>query len=113
MDPAKARGGFRECHPTPLFDQDKVHDSFKAILTKQSYQQNMKKLQMLASQHGGRKLAADTVERVAKTGVDYLIDHDFYKKQKKVSCCTNIFLYLVLIAMVAYITINVIKQNGN
>ena len=63
---------------------------------------------MLASNHGGRQLAADTVEKVAKTGVDYLIDHDFYKKQKKVNCCTNLFLYLVLITMVAYITIDII-----
>ena len=111
MDPAKARGGFRECHLNPLFDADKVHDSLKAILTEQSYKSNIIKLQLLASQHGGRKLAADTVEMVAKTGVDFLIDHDFYQKQKKVSCCTNLLLYLTLITMVVYVIIDLIEDN--
>ena len=80
FDPRKAMGGFRECHPNPLFDSKKVEDSLNAIFTQQSYKQNMVRLQLLASQHGGRKLAADTIELVAKTGGEQLVDFDFHRK---------------------------------
>jgi hypothetical protein len=52
--------------------------------------------------HGGRKLAAEYVETVAKTGGEHLIDFDYAKKSQKVSCCKNLFLYLIIIMMTAY-----------
>jgi hypothetical protein len=88
----------------PLFDAEFVAEKFTKILTEDSFQIKMRKVQLECRSSGGRKAAADTVETVYFAGTDHLVDLDYNKKMWKLSCCTNCFLYIFILAFIGVFT---------
>jgi len=86
-----------------LFSADQVTESFQKLLTEQKYKLNILRLQSMCRTTGGRKLAADIVEREYICGHDHLIDLEMLEKTKGPNCCCNLFLYIFL--TVSYVTL--------
>ena len=69
------------------------------------------RMKLLAKMHGGRKLAADTVEMVAITGGEHLLDLDYHSKSQKVGFCKNVFMILIVILTLTYIAMQYLYFN--
>jgi hypothetical protein len=90
----------------PVFDENKVHDLFKEVLSNEKYRKNMARLSSQRRTTGGKTLAVDTIERVYISGVDHLLDKGLLEKTKKwgwcASRCSICWLVLIFIALIYF-----------
>lgn len=61
----------------PLFTKEDVAKKFKLILSDRSFTENMNTLKACCNASGGRKMAAEWVERAFVSTTEHLIDKDY------------------------------------
>ena len=82
----------------PIFTKDDVAKKFGKILSDKSFSNNMNTLRANCVATGGRKLAAEWVERAFVGTVEHLVDNDYVLKAKKMNFCCSIFFIIFLVA---------------
>lgn len=103
---SKARNKYEEnlTYKNPVFTQLDIKDKFSKLLTDECYQLKAKQVQIQCRSTGGRKLACDTVETIYFGGSEHLIDFDYHKKMKKISCCNNLLLFTIIASFLVAFT---------
>ena len=107
IDPKHARRGLEPdiSYETPLFTADDVFSKLVILLENKEYKLNSYRMQSLCRATGGRSLAADTIERVAKTGGEHLLMMDYHKKSQKVSCAK---MWLIILSLIGVLGIAIV-----
>lgn len=89
-----------------VFDAQKIHDLFKDVIEDKKYKKAMLRLNAQRRCTGGKKLAADTIERTYIAGVDHLLDKGLIEKTDKWDvwscCCAFCWGTLILIALIYF-----------
>lgn len=72
----------------------------------------MKRTQIMLRTSGGRDLAVDSIEKTYIAGSKYLVDTDYIRKSKSISCYTFTFFMMFLVAFFgAFAWLSVNKYN--
>ena len=68
---------FKKTEENPIFTKEDVAKKFSKVLTDKSFYDNMTTLRANCVATGGRKLAAEWVERAFVGTVEHLVDNDY------------------------------------
>ena len=66
----------------PVFDEKKVEEVFREILSEPKYRQNIEKLQLQARMTKGRRRVVELVEQAYYTKNQHILDPEYKRKMK-------------------------------